>query len=234
MARSPAWVAPSPQWQTLYDDGQLLAGCLAPLGPLANNLYLVAWLPSGIALAVDAPPGAAEALPPLLLERRLTLTQLVLTHAHWDHTLDASALARATGAPLLAHALDTPAIAAPEARPPAAGPLPAPVGVARALRDGDELRAGEARLTVWHTPGHTPGSICLFLPLAGLLFSGDTLFAGSYGRTDLPGGDEAQMVSSLRRLAALPPATRVLPGHGPPSSIGAETWLQRLRASMQR
>ncbi len=233
MARSPASVVPPARWQTLYDDGQLLAGCLAPLGPLANNLYLVAWLPSGTALAVDAPPGAAEALPPLLRERRLALTQLVLTHAHWDHTLDAPALAHTTQAPLLAHALDVPAIAVPETRPPAAGPTPVPVRVARALRDGDKLLVGEARLAVWHTPGHTPGSICLFLPPAGLLFSGDTLFAGSYGRTDLPGGDEAQMVVSLRRLAALPPATRVLPGHGPSSSIGAEVWLQHLRASVQ-
>lgn len=228
MSHFPLPAAPPP-WQTLYDDGRLLAGRLAPLGPLANNLYLVAWLPSGTALAIDAPPGAAEALPPLLRERRLALGQIVLTHAHWDHTLDAPALARATQAPVLAHALDTSALESPQTRPPVAGPLPVPARVAHTLRDGDELRAGEARLAVWHTPGHTPGSICLFLPQARLLFSGDTLFAGSYGRTDLPGGDAAQMVSSLRRLAALPPATRVLPGHGPATTIGEEAWLAHLQ-----
>jgi glyoxylase-like metal-dependent hydrolase (beta-lactamase superfamily II) len=100
--------------------------------------------------------------------------------------------------------------------------------VSRELLEGDTVAVDGFAFQVLHTPGHTPGSICLYLPERDLLFSGDTLFAGSYGRYDLPGGDGRLLRASLRRLATLPPRTRVLPGHGATTTIGAEDWLRQV------
>jgi glyoxylase-like metal-dependent hydrolase (beta-lactamase superfamily II) len=117
---------------------------------------------------------------------------------------------------------------------PTTAPFVVPVTVPpskpeRLLKEWDELSVGNLRFTVVHTPGHTPGSICLFEPVRKVLFSGDTLFASGYGRTDLPGGDEAQLELSLGRLAALPHDVQVYPGHGPATTIGDEAWLQSYR-----
>jgi glyoxylase-like metal-dependent hydrolase (beta-lactamase superfamily II) len=98
------------------------------------------------------------------------------------------------------------------------------------LAEGGEIRFGALRLTVLHTPGHTEGSVCLYDPDAGLLFSGDTLFAGGWGRVDLPGGDPQAMADSLARLSVLPDAVGVFPGHGNATTIGRErAWLELVR-----
>ena len=149
----------------------------------------------------------------------------MLTHGHFDHLGAATALLEATGAPLLVHSWDAAAVTSSAANggmvfgfdsvaPPAD----------RVLEDGDVVEAGALRLEVMHTPGHTPGSICLFADVPGgpHLFSGDTLFAGSVGRTDFPGGDARAMRASIGRLALLPPATLVHPGHGPDTMISRE------------
>jgi glyoxylase-like metal-dependent hydrolase (beta-lactamase superfamily II) len=101
------------------------------------------------------------------------------------------------------------------------------------LREGEQVRIGDLILDVLHLPGHTEGSVCLYEERRGLLLSGDVLFAGAFGRTDLPGGDDGQMVSSLARIARdLPAATRVLPGHGPETTIDRELpWLRRIAAA---
>ncbi|MBI3971689.1 MAG: MBL fold metallo-hydrolase [Chloroflexi bacterium] len=180
------------------------------------------------ALVVDAPLGAAQVVLAAVRERRLTLETIVLTHAHWDHVADAGQLEEATGAAVMAHRLDVPAISQPQRSaffPQTEVPA---IRVSRELDEGDTIEVGGLRLVVMHTPGHTPGSLCLYSAEHDLLFSGDTLFAGSYGRVDLPGGDAARMVESLRRLAKLPEQTVVLPGHGPSMTIGAEGWLRRL------
>ncbi|HEY4768842.1 MAG TPA: MBL fold metallo-hydrolase, partial [Candidatus Limnocylindria bacterium] len=98
------------------------------------------------------------------------------------------------------------------------------------LRDGEQLRVGDLVWDVLHLPGHSEGSVCLYEERHALLLSGDVLFAGSYGRTDLPGGDDAAMVASLARLAReLPPGIRVLPGHGPETTLAAELpWMERI------
>jgi glyoxylase-like metal-dependent hydrolase (beta-lactamase superfamily II) len=98
------------------------------------------------------------------------------------------------------------------------------------LRDGEQLRIGDLVFDILHTPGHTEGSVCLYEEGRGLLLSGDTLFAGSYGRTDLTGGNDEQMVASLARLAReIPEAVRVLPGHGPETTIARElAWMRRI------
>jgi glyoxylase-like metal-dependent hydrolase (beta-lactamase superfamily II) len=197
-------------------------------GPLSNNAYLLSSPNATGALLVDAPMESDDAVSKALAEHDLTLETIVLTHSHWDHVADAAALAARTGAALVAHALDAAELARSRRTMLLPGMELPPLAVTRRLEDGDEVRVGAARLTVLHTPGHTPGSICLYCPEAALILAGDTLFAGSYGRVDLPGGDPQRMVASLCRLAALPPQTRVLPGHGAPTSIGAETWLRRL------
>jgi hydroxyacylglutathione hydrolase len=99
------------------------------------------------------------------------------------------------------------------------------------LAEGGEIRFGDIRVTVLHTPGHTEGSVCLLAPDDGVLYSGDTLFAGGWGRVDLPGGDPAQMVESLARLTTLEDPIRVLPGHGPATTIGRErAWMELVRS----
>jgi hydroxyacylglutathione hydrolase len=196
-------------------------------GPLQNNVYVVASSRTGEALVVDPGLGAQAAVTAILKARNLRLTGIVATHYHWDHIGEAGPLASAMGAPVLAHELDAPSIVQPP-RPmmfPELEVPPAPV--ARELRDGDLVGLDQFSFQVLHTPGHTPGSMCLYLPEQSLLLSGDTLFAGSYGRYDLPGGDRRLLGESLRRLAELPPETRVLPGHGPETTIGRETWLRQ-------
>ena len=111
-----------------------------------------------------------------------------------------------------------------------AAPFPIPAVIpTRDLQEGDKITAGEINLLVMHTPGHTEGSISLHDRAAGILYSGDTLFQGAWGRTDLPGGDDAAMIDSLARLATLDPATRVIPGHGYETHIGDESdWIARV------
>ena len=197
-------------------------------GPLANNVYLVADAASGRAIALDPALGAVAVVTEALRRRGQTLDLIVATHAHWDHVAEARALAEATGAPIAAHALDAALIARP-AHPEMFPDLEIPAApVARELHEGDTIALGASTWHVLHTPGHTPGSICLYCEEEGTLFSGDTLFAGSFGRFDLLGGDVRLLGASLRRLAALPPRTAVLPGHGEPTIIGKEAWLQRI------
>jgi glyoxylase-like metal-dependent hydrolase (beta-lactamase superfamily II) len=131
----------------------------------------------------------------------------------------------ASGAEIAAHPADWYRLTDPQ---PLFAPFPIPPCVPAAeLAEGGVIRFGEVRLDVLHTPGHTEGSVCLVSHEAGVVFSGDTLFAGGWGRVDLPGGDPAAMVESLRRLATLPDALRVLPGHGRATTIAAErAWLE--------
>ena len=126
---------------------------------------------------------------------------------------------------MLVHALDAERLRKP-ARPMFMPELEVEaVEVSRELAEGDVVEVGGVTLVVMHTPGHTPGSLCLYSAEDGLLLSGDTLFAGSFGRYDLPGGDPAVLKQSLLRLAQLPKETRVLPGHGAATTIGRERWM---------
>jgi glyoxylase-like metal-dependent hydrolase (beta-lactamase superfamily II) len=202
----------------------------AVCGPLDNNLYVLIAPESRRALVVDAPPDGAAAVRRLLAGRGLPMgvvAQLVLTHHHWDHVAEAGQIAAETGASVAAHRDDAPLLAQPQRSAFFPDVEVAAVPVARELAEGDVVALGTVQLRVLHTPGHTPGSLCLYLPGQAMLLSGDTLFAGSYGRVDLPGGDAREMQASLRRLAQLPPQTRVFPGHGAATTIGAEPWLPR-------
>jgi glyoxylase-like metal-dependent hydrolase (beta-lactamase superfamily II) len=160
----------------------------------------------------------------VLAKHQLTVRQIVVTHAHIDHIASAQTLKELTGAPILYSKADIPQLAimalqaswfnlaVPTVLPPDHSPT-----------DGELVRVRGVEATVMYTPGHTEGSICLYLPTAGLLLAGDTLFAGGVGRTDFPGGNEGKLMASLReRLMPLPDATVVVPGHGPETTIGVE------------
>lgn len=191
-----------------------------PQTVLGTNCWVLAAEESSDAIVIDCGGDADEVLD-LVAREGLTVRLLVATHGHADHIGGMADLRARTGAPLAMHADDR---LLAETKQYAAvaflGCVPEPVVVDRTLADGDAIEFGAVTLRVLHLPGHTPG--CIGLLGAGHLVSGDVLFAGSIGRTDLPGGDGEAMRASLDRLGALEPATVVLPGHGPETTIALE------------
>lgn len=193
------------------------------VGELGVNCYIVACESTRHAMVID--PGAeAERIAQLIETRGYSLRLIVNTHGHFDH-IGGNAHLKARFSPTLAiHGLDACMLADPEAN--LSWFLPEELSVVspvadRMLSDGYRVAAGTASLEVIHTPGHTPGSICLLGE--GVLFSGDTLFKDGVGRTDLPGGDGSQLRDSLAaKVFVLPDSTRVCPGHGPETSVGQE------------
>ena len=170
--------------------------------------------------------GAAAPLMERVTANGLRLTLIANSHGHIDHIFDDGPLMRASEAPLAIHPEDAYRL---DGRNNYGFEVEA-VTAARHLREGEQVRVGDLVFDVLHLPGHTEGSVCLYEESHGLLLSGDVLFAGSYGRTDLPGGSDEQMVTSLARLArTIAGDVRVLPGHGPETTIERELpWLQRI------
>lgn len=197
------------------------------IGPVATNLYVLCDEPSGEAIAIDTATPCVDWVTQTLAERGWTLKLIVSTHRHWDHIGDNAAVSDVTGAQIAAHLLDRQGLLDPQ---PLSAPFPIPPSVpAIDLAEGSEIQFGQITLEVLHTPGHTEGSVCLLAKSEGLLFTGDTLFAGAWGRTDLPGGSEDQMVVSLTRLSAMEDDLRVLPGHGGASTLEIEKrWLRQV------
>ena len=196
-------------------------------GPLETNAYLVADEATGEAVVIDAPAGVTAEVVAASREAGWRIGRILLTHAHWDHIADAAALREATGAPLAAHPLATDRLAAPASL--MGEELPVPVPPARpdaALNDGDTVTVGPHAFRVLHLPGHDPAHVALVSEADRLFFGGDVVFPGGHGRTDLPGADQATMDRSLARLVGLPPDTVVYPGHGQPTTLGAEAaWI---------
>ena len=190
------------------------------LGALDTNCYVV-WDDPLCGIVID-PADEADKILNLIRQEGLHITAVVLTHAHFDHMLAAEAVCAATGAPLYVGAGDEAALSDPIRNLSGlfSSDVPLTVSGGRVLRDGDTLSCEGERLLVMETPGHTPGCICLLGD--GVLFAGDTLFFGSIGRLDFPGGDPAAMSRSLERLMTLPPDTIVYSGHGPATTIGRE------------
>jgi glyoxylase-like metal-dependent hydrolase (beta-lactamase superfamily II) len=200
-------------------------------GPIDTNAYLLADPESGDAFAIDAPKDTAAAIAAVARERGVTITRIINTHGHWDHIADNAALQRLTAAPILVHRLDADRLRRPSSTMMQLPFSIPPVEPDHLLEDGEELALGRYRFIVLHTPGHCPGSVCLYEPGEGVLIAGDTLFPNGHGNTQLPGANQADMDRSLARLAALPPKVRVYPGHGAPTTIGAEQgWLSRYAA----
>ena len=190
------------------------------VGPLQENCYLLTDPASRVAVLVD-PGDEAEMLLEAVADSGCTLKAIWLTHAHFDHLGAVAAIVRDTDVPVLLHPLDRPLYdSAPASalrfgltvEPPPARTTP--------LDEGDVLHIGGEQFTVWHVPGHAPGHVAFIGN--GLSISGDVLFAGSIGRTDLPLCDARAMQGSLERLATLPPDTQVLSGHGPVTTIARE------------
>lgn len=194
-------------------------------GPVATNSFLV-WDEEGHGLIVDAPPGSFAQVVEQIDARSIEPTALVLTHSHWDHTADLNRFRERFGEKMIVygHPDDEYRLSDPN------GYLGFPIDLElepmksdRPLVDGDTLTLGGMEFQVLHAPGHTEGSICLHDPDNHLLFVGDVLFAGSIGRTDLHGGDHEALLRSLRTtIMPLDDQTRVLPGHGPTTTIGEE------------
>jgi hydroxyacylglutathione hydrolase len=194
-----------------------------PVGPLACNCTLLGDEDSHEAIVID-PGDEVSRIHRRLRELGLQLKQILITHAHIDHIGGALKLKRLTGAPIFLNENDLPllkmmaeqaawlGIGTPETAPPDAE-----------LSEGLVVGLSRYPAKVIHTPGHSQGSVCLHFEPIKLLIAGDTLFAGSIGRTDLPGGDFNQIIDSIRaKLLVLPDETHVLPGHGPATTIGEE------------
>ena len=195
-----------------------------PLGAIAANC-IVLWNDGDSACWIVDPGQDADDLIAFLDANSLTPTLVALTHGHFDHIgAVPGLLARWPGLPVHIGPGDVPMLGHPQnAWPPDYPFAPRPATLVADLSEGFTLTAGGISATVLSTPGHTPGSVCLHFADANLLLTGDTLFAGSCGRTDFPGGSMTQMHTSLKRLATLPPETEVISGHGMPTSIGRET-----------
>jgi glyoxylase-like metal-dependent hydrolase (beta-lactamase superfamily II) len=189
-----------------------------PVGALEANCYIIAEEETGRAMIID--PGDE---PDRILElaEGLQVQFIVLTHAHFDHVGAVAELKEATGARVALHEADQEVYGSVADQAAFWGyKLPSLPPPDILLKEGDELAFGKVVFTVIHTPGHTPGGICLYSE--SLVITGDTLFAGSVGRTDFPGGSLSHLKASFRRLMALPDDTTVLSGHGSASTIGRE------------
>jgi hydroxyacylglutathione hydrolase len=187
------------------------------VGPLGTNCYV---MKSGEELVVIDPGGDAETIIAETEKLGGTVKYVIDTHGHIDHIAANSEVIEATGAELLVHELDAKLLAHPDRNLSSmmgmrfTSPVPN-----RLLKEGDKVAVGEDEMTVLHTPGHTPGGICLLA--TGYAFTGDTLFVDSIGRVDFPGGSEAQIMASLARLqTVLRKDTEIYPGHGEPGTFG--------------
>lgn len=194
-------------------------------GPVATNSFLV-FDEEGHGLIVDVPPDSFESVVEQIEEKGITPGAVVLTHSHWDHTADLNRFRERYGEKLIVygHPEDEYRLSDPNSY------LGFPIGIRfepmksdRPLVGGDTFTLGQMEFSVIHAPGHTEGSICLHDADNRILFAGDVLFAGSIGRTDLHGGDHEQLMDSIHtKLMRLDDDTRVLPGHGPTTTIGEE------------
>ena len=192
-------------------------------GPVATNGYLVADRPGGKGLVIDAPQGVAALMVKQAREWNTPIAYLVNTHGHWDHFLDNAELLRLTGAKFGIHRESAPLLAMPQAR---YFGLDLEIEATQPdffLEEGEPLVVGDLRFEILLCPGHCPGSVALFERQERVAFVGDVLFAGSVGRTDLPGGSYEQLMCSIReKLLPLGDDVRVLSGHGPLTTIGRE------------
>lgn len=196
---------------------------ILPVGPLQCNCSVIGDEKTHEALVID-PGDNIEQIQALLEKHKLRVQQIVITHAHIDHVGGAMKLRAATGAPILLNQNDYALLQMLDVQATWIGmENPGKVEIDQSLNQADTVRTGGLTAQVLHTPGHTEGSICLYFAPQKTLIAGDTLFAGSIGRTDLPGGSFEKILQSLHhQVLALPDDTRVVPGHGPATTIAAE------------
>jgi glyoxylase-like metal-dependent hydrolase (beta-lactamase superfamily II) len=196
---------------------------ILPVGPLQCNCSIIGDENSREAMVIDPGDDIAD-IQAVIQKHNLSVKQIVITHAHIDHVGGAMKLRAATGAPILINQNDHALLKMLDVQAAWLGmQSPGVVEIDRSIGELDKVQAGSLVADVIHTPGHTEGSVCLYFPAQQKVIAGDTLFAGSIGRTDLPGGSFEKIISSLYgKLLALPDETVVVPGHGPLTTIGAE------------
>ncbi len=196
---------------------------ILPVGALQCNCSVFGDEETREGLVVD-PGDEIEDVLNIVRKHGLTVKAIVITHAHIDHIGGAQKMKQATGAPVYMNANDTALQKMLDVQAAWLGMRPPePVQIDSEARDGGRLLVGASEVHIFHTPGHTQGSISLWLPSEGKLVAGDTLFRDSIGRTDLPGGDGRQILRSIHeKLMPLPDETVVIPGHGPNTTIGRE------------
>ena len=196
---------------------------ILPVGPLRCNCSIIGDETTREAMVID-PGDDIEDVLGLIRKHNLQVKQIIITHAHIDHVGGAMKLRAATGAPILLNQNDYALLKMLDVQAAWIGVAdPGKLEIDHSLNTGEKVQAGSHIADVLHTPGHTEGSICLYFPAEKKLIAGDTLFLGSIGRTDLPGGSFEKIMKSLRgTVLALPDETVVVPGHGPLTTIGEE------------
>jgi hydroxyacylglutathione hydrolase len=196
---------------------------ILPVGPLQCNCSIIGDETTREAMVIDPGDDINDVLA-LIRKHDLQVKQIVITHAHIDHVGGAMKLRAATGAPILLNQKDYALLKMLDVQATWIGvPTPEKVEIDHSVSTGETVSAGSHTAQVLHTPGHTEGSICLYFEPEKKLIAGDTLFAGSIGRTDLPGGSMQKIMHSLHdTILSLPDETVVIPGHGPLTTIAAE------------
>lgn len=199
-----------------------------PSGPFQTNAYLLGCSQTKEAVVIDPAPGSFDKVSAVIDKEKWKLIAIWFTHSHWDHIADAAKFKERYQVTMLAiHPYD-----APNLEHPGADRLPCWISISevmptRLLNEGDCLSVGNLKFQVICTPGHTPGGVCFYCPEEKCLLSGDTLFQGTIGNISFPTSRPHLIWSSLEKLSKLPQETRVYPGHGPSTTIGAEEWLSR-------
>jgi glyoxylase-like metal-dependent hydrolase (beta-lactamase superfamily II) len=202
-----------------------------PFGPLETNTILFGCPKTKKAAVIDPALGSTATVLKTCSEHGFEIDKILLTHSHWDHIADVHALLAKVKKDVYVHPLDAKNVEQPGSD---GIPLFQPIQGVKPnvfVQEGDRILVGEIECQVIHTPGHSPGSVCYFLPAENTLFSGDTLFQGSIGKLTLPTGEPALMWESLRKLTLLPDTTRVFPGHGQDTTLAKEKqWLIRAKS----
>ncbi len=198
-------------------------------GPRETNAYVLGCSKTKKAIVIDPAPGSFDALQSFLKKNQLTLTQIYLTHSHFDHIGDLARLQKEYEIPVFVHEKD-----AGNVLNPGSDGLPllmeiSPAKVDGYLKEKQEIEIGFLKMQVIETPGHSPGGVCFYIPEQHVIFSGDTLFQGAMGNLSLPTAKAEDMWVSLEKLSHLPKETVVYPGHGPKTTIGQERWMTKAK-----
>jgi hydroxyacylglutathione hydrolase len=197
-------------------------------GPIETNAFVVGDEASHDAMIIDAPPDSAKRVLDAVRDDGYSVKLIVLTHAHFDHVIDAARIKQATGAPIAIH--EDAMVQLRQVIQNGQAPFTVDdIGPEQYLNDGDEIAVGSLRFKVLVTPGHAPGQVSLYEESEHVMFGGDTLFPGGYGRADLPGSSMGETRQSMQKLLELPDSVTVYPGHGLPAQIGNErSWMAEL------